>query len=202
MMINSAFPAFFEGNDYFIEEKVGLLKFANKYKVFDVQGTQVGMITQQVPGWQKVLRVLGNIKAMMPFMLEVQNMDGEVQATIKRGWTFFMSKIQLLDSQGNGLGSITQKFKFFKPTFLINDGQDNLIAKITGDWKAWNFTIEDAGGNSIGTISKKWNGFMKEAFTTADKYVVSIQPSLQEDLRKVAIVSAAITIDMVLKESA
>lgn len=200
-MIHSAFPAFFEGNDYFIDEKVGLLKFSNSYKVFDAQGTQLGNITQQVPAWQKVLRVIGNFKAMMPFSLEVKDMQGDTQASISRGWTFFMSKIELFDGTGSPIGRITQKFKFFKPTFHISDGQDNPIAKITGDWKAWNFTIEDAGGNPIGTISKKWNGFMKEAFTTADKYVVSIAPAVAEDIRKVAIVAAAITIDMVLKES-
>lgn len=200
-MITTAFPAFFEGNHYFIDEKVGLLKFANSYKVFDAEGTQLGNITQTVPGWQKVLRVIGNIKPMMPFSLEVKDMQGDMQAGIKRGWTFFMSKIDITDGAGLPIGRITQKFKFFKPTFLISDGQENLIAKITGDWKAWNFSIEDAGGNPIGTISKKWNGFMKEAFTTADKYVVSINEAVAEDIRKVAIVAAAITIDMVLKES-
>ncbi len=200
-MITSAFPAFFEGNDYFIDEKVGLLKFANSYKVFDAQGTQLGNITQTVPGWQKVLRVIGNFKAMMPFELAIMDMQGNVQASIRRGWTFFMSKIEIMDGNGNVTGSIRQKFKFFKPTFLISDAQDNPIAKITGDWKAWNFRIEDSGGNPIGTISKKWNGILKEAFTTADKYVVSISPAVAEDVRKTAIVSAAITIDMVLKES-
>jgi uncharacterized protein YxjI len=200
-MITSAFPTFFEGNDYFIDEKVGLLKFANSYKVFDAQGTQLGNITQTVPGWQKVLRIISNLKAMMPFSLDVKDMQGNTQASIKRGWTLFMSKIEILDGTGSPIGQIRQKFKFFTPTFLISDAGDNPIAKITGDWKAWNFSIEDNGGNPIGTISKKWNGFMKEAFTTADKYVVSVNEAVAEDIRKVAIVSAAITIDMVLKES-
>ncbi len=44
-------------------------------------------------------------------------------------------------------------------------------------------------------------GLLKEAFTTADKYVVSIVPEYAEDTRKMAIVATAITIDMVLKES-
>ncbi len=200
-MIHTAFPAFFEGNDYFIDEKVGLLKFSNSYKVFDAQGTQLGLIRQQVSGWHKVLRVISNLKAAMPFTLYVEDMNGRAQATISRGWTFFMSKIEVRDHQDMVIGRIRQKFKFFKPSFNIEDGQGQTIAIITGDWKAWNFTITDAADNQIGTISKKWNGFLKEAFTTADKYVVSVTPAVAEDVRKIAIVSAAITIDMVLKES-
>lgn len=199
-MIATAFPSFFEGNDYFIDEKVGLLKFSNSYKVFDGQGTQLGLIQQKVSNGHKVLRLLLN-KAMMPFTLDILDMEGKVQATIKRGWTFWMSKIELLDAQGGSLGSIKQKFKFFKPSFFISNEQGIHIATISGDWRAWNFTITDKSENQIGTVNKKWNGLLKEAFTTADKYVVSIADSYAEDRTKIAIVSAAITIDMVLKES-
>jgi uncharacterized protein YxjI len=199
-MYSTIFPRFFEGNHYFIDEKVGLLKFSNNYKVYDEQGNQLGDIVQKVSGWHKFLRLLFN-KAMFPFTLHINDMQGSTQAVIKRGWTFFMSKIQVLDPEGNVIGNIRQKFKFFKPTFRITDSADNLIATITGDWRAWNFSIKQPDEIEIGTISKKWNGFLKEAFTTADKYNVSIVPEYAEDLNKIVIVSSAITIDMVLKES-
>lgn len=198
-MYKTAFPAFFEGNRYFIDEKVGLLKFSNNYKVYDEQGIQLGEIQQEVSGWHKFLRLLIN-KAMFPFTMHIKDAQGDIQATIKRGWTFFMSKIEVLDENGNVIGFIKQKFKFFKPEFRIFDTQENEIALIAGDWKAWNFSITDSATNRIGTITKKWNGIMKEAFTTADKYVVSIEPGYAEDINKIIIVSAAITIDMVLKE--
>ena len=61
--------------------------------------------------------------------------------------------------------------------------------------------IVNNAGVTIGTITKKWNGILKKAFTTADKYVVDIVPEYAEDKKKMAIVSFAVTIDMVLKES-
>lgn len=195
------FPDFFDANNFFIDEKVGLFKFANAYKVYDEHGEQIGSIQQEVSGWHKFLRVLVNIKAMMPFALVVKNMQEETLVTIKRGWTFWMSKITIYDGEQNILGYIRQKFKFMKPTFHILDPSHNLLATISGDWKGWNFTISDPQGLSIGTISKKWNGLLKEAFTTADKYIVSITDTYAEDRRKMAIVAAAITIDMVLKEN-
>lgn len=194
-------PTFFLGDEYFIDEKVNLLKFTNEYKVYNEQGAQIGIIKQRMSGWHKALTLLIN-KAMMPFQLEITDVNNQLQATISRGWTFWMSKIVVTDPNGAEIGHIKQKFKFFKPTFLINDpASGENIAQIAGDWKAWNFTITNPAGAEMGKISKKWAGAVKEIFTSADKYNVSIDPSYAENNRKVAIVAAAITIDMVLKES-
>lgn len=193
------FPDFFETNTFFIDEKVGFFKFANAYKVYDTKG-EIGLIQQKLTGGQKVLRLLLK-KPMLPFKLEITDLEGDVLVTLQRGWTFWMSKITLFDGQGNLFGSIKQKFAFLKPTFKIFDETELQVATITGDWKGWNFSIKDNNENVIGTITKKWNGIMKEAFTTADKYVVDIMPEYAEDKSKMAIVACAITIDMVLKES-
>jgi len=193
------FPDFFETNTFFIDEKVGLFKFANAYKVYDAQG-EIGRITQQLTTGQKMLRLILK-KAMLPFKMEIVDLEGDVLITLQRGWTFWMSKISIADGNGNLLGTIQQKFAILKPTFKIFDETTTEIATISGDWKGWNFTIVDSSGNNVGSITKKWNGILKEAFTTADKYVVDIEPAYAEDKRKMAIVSCAVTIDMVLKES-
>lgn len=195
-------PKFFESNDYFIDENINYFKFGNTYKVYNAEAEQVGVIQQRVPGWHKFLRVIfKNAKAMMPFHLEVFNIDNDLQVSINRGWTFFMSKITINDANGELIGSIKQKFKLFKPTFIISNANDVEIAKITGDWKAWDFKIEDTNQNNIGSINKKWGGIGKELFTKADKYRVAIVPEYAEDTNKIAIVSCAITIDMVLKNN-
>lgn len=193
-------PTFFNHHDYFIDEKIGLFKFSNAYKVYDDQGQQIGNIQQTVPAWHKLLRLFLS-KAVFPFTLDIKEMDNKVVATIHRGWTFWMSKITILDGNGTPIGGIKHKFKLFKPLFHITDQYGVVIAEIKGDWKAWNFTIVDASGNELGQITKKWAGVLKEAFTTADKYRVIIGKECPEDLKKIAIVAGAITIDMVLKES-
>ena len=191
---------FFDANSFFIDEKVNLFKFENQYNVFNDKGENVGAIKQKLTTGQKALRLLLK-KPMLPFLLEIHNAEGGVEATISRGWTFWMSKITIADANGAVLGTIKQKFKFFKPTFQIFNPAEVLIAEITGDWKAWNFTIQDAKGTQIGVISKKWAGALKEIFTTADKYNVMISPDYLDRESKIAILAGAITIDMVLKES-
>ena len=191
---------FFDSNSFFIDEKVNLFKFENSYQIFDEKGEKIGMIAQKLTTGQKMLRLVLK-KPMLPFLLEIKNINDEVEATISRGWTFWMSKITIKDPQGVVLGTIKQKFKFFKPTFKIFNPSEVLVAEITGDWKAWNFTIKDPKGTQIGAISKKWAGALKELFTSADKYNVTINPDYADKDSKVAILAGAITIDMVLKES-
>ncbi len=191
---------FFESNDYFIDEKVNFLEFENSYAIYNDKGELKGSIRQKLTLGQKLLRMVLN-KAMLPFLLEIKNSNNEVEASISRGWTFFMSKIKILDAQGKSIGSIQQKFKLFKPSFRIFNNFDELIAVISGDWKAWNFEIKDSMDAQIGTISKKWAGAMQEIFTSADKYNVHIDPKYSNKENKIAIIASAITIDMVLKES-
>jgi len=191
---------FFDGYSYFIDEKVNLLKFENQYKVFNEKGDNIGSINQKLTVGQKLLRLLLN-KAMLPFRLEIKDAQGMLLASISRGWTFFMSTITITSGDEKTIGTVQQKFKLFKPTFKIFNHQGTQIAEITGDWKAWNFVISGDAGRQIGTISKKWAGAMKEIFTSADKYVVTLDPSYSDMMSKIIVLSAATTIDMVMKES-
>jgi len=190
---------FFETNSFFIDEKVKFLKFENEYSVFNENAVQIGSIKQKLSGGDKVLRLLFN-KGMLPFRLEIKNMQDQVEATISRGFTLFMSKIVISDSNGMPIGKVEQKFTLLKPQFKIFDNNNNQIGGISGDWKAWNFVITDGSGQQIGTISKKWAGVAKELFTTADKYNVNLTSFNLNKEHKTAILASAITIDMVLKE--
>lgn len=191
---------FFDTNNYFIDEKINYLKFENEYQVFDGNGEKIGNIRQKLSTGQKFLRVLLN-KSMLPFHLEIRNINNELQATISRGWTFFMSKIEIRDGNGQVVGNIKQKFQLLKPKFKIFDPSGLPIAEISGDWKAWNFVIKDHMDREMGIITKKWAGAMKEIFTTADKYNVSLSAGFENEKNKIAVLASAITIDMVLKEN-
>ncbi|HZY82360.1 MAG TPA: phospholipid scramblase-related protein [Cyclobacteriaceae bacterium] len=191
---------FFDGHSYFIDEKVNFFKFENTYQVFNESGQNIGSINQRLTAGQKALRLLLN-KKMLPFKLEIKDSAGMMVASITRGWTFWLSKTQIFSSDGHVVGTVEQKFKLFKPTFKIINHQGMPVAEITGDWTAWNFVIINDTGMQVGTISKKWGGAMKEIFTTADKYFVALDPSYSNMMNKIIVLSAAITIDMVLKES-
>ena len=67
------------------------------------------------------------------------------------------------------------------------------------NWRAWDFAIEDATGQEVGRITKKWAGLLKEGFTTADNYVLEITGQVSDDLRLMMLGSAA-GVDLALKQ--
>jgi len=176
-----------------------MMNFLLMRKYSLLKGNLIGNVTEKLTTGQKIMKLLIN-GAMLPFHIELKDNDGNILSSVTRGWTFFMSKITINDEKGEVIGHIQQKFKFLKPEFNILDTNNDTIGVIKGDWKAWNFTITDSTGNEIGVINKKWAGAAKEIFTNADKYHVKVNPSVAEDQSKILLLSAAITIDMVLKE--
>ena len=67
------------------------------------------------------------------------------------------------------------------------------------NWRAWNFSIVDPTDREVGRITKTWEGLARTMFTTADHYMLDIEPSLQGTLRSLALASAA-GIDLALKQ--
>jgi uncharacterized protein YxjI len=190
---------FFKLDNYFIDEKVAFLKFTNSYKIFDEHGNQIGNVLQEMSDSYKFLSLFIS-KAIFPLSLEIEDMHGHTLVSLQRGWSFFLSKISIFDENGAHIANINQKFKLLNAEFNILDTRDTQIGTILGNWTAWNFTITDNRDAQIGTVTKKWAGLLKEQFTTADKYIVSIKPYLTDMLKRKAIIASAIVIDMILKE--
>ena len=196
---------FFSIGEYIIDERISAFKFTNAYKIFNTTGQQIGMVEQQkVSGGAKAARILlgSNVKALQKFKLDIKDINGIVLTSIQRGGAGSsggLRNVSLFDGTGNIIGTIKFLFSLLKPKLEIIAPNGQLIGRIQGDWKGWNFSITDINGNTIGTINKKWAGVMKEVFTTADKYYVKISPNAVGIYRQ-AIIAAAITIDMVLKE--
>jgi uncharacterized protein YxjI len=193
-------PQLFLNDEFLIDQKVNYFKFENHYKIFDKQGNQIGSVGQKMPGWQKFLTLLIS-KKMMPFHLEIEDATGGTLVTIKRGWTFLFSKVEVLDQNDSTIGYFNQKFSLTNSVFKITEPSGSVVGEIRGSWTAWDFKISDASGQVIGTVNKKWAGALKEIFTDSDKYYVSIDPNFKENEHKMVLLSAALAIDMILKEN-
>ena len=59
----------------------------------------------------------------------------------------------------------------------------------------------DATDTEIGRIDKKFVGVARAVFTTGDKYIVDISPSVSGDLRLMAL-AASLAVDTALKQDA
>lgn len=63
----------------------------------------------------------------------------------------------------NYVGCIKKEFTFFKPQFII----DCNGWQVEGEWLEWDYTIVDAGGRQVASISK-------EPFHWTDTYVIDV----------------------------
>ena len=103
------------------------------------------------------------------------------------------------DSTGAELGRIVQENVFGKIHFALEVGGLKIGAIKAENWRAWNFSIEDADGREVARITKKFAGLAREIFTTADSYVVEIHENLSQPLHSL-VIAAALSIDTALKQ--
>ncbi|HEX3000109.1 MAG TPA: phospholipid scramblase-related protein [Armatimonadota bacterium] len=183
-----------------VKEQVGYFKAANAYDVFTpTTGMQVAAIREQVPNILfKLLKFTDN-KTLLPFTVDILDDNSMKLLTLKRPFTLFRSRVTIYDALGQKVGAFQQRFSL-GGKFDIYDAQDQQVARLQGDWKGWNFSLVGMDGQPMAAVTKKWAGLGKELLTSADNYVVSVQPTLTDEQLRRIVVAAAICIDMVLKE--
>jgi uncharacterized protein YxjI len=188
-------------NVFLVKEHVGMFKSANNYDIHDPQTGNIimecreerlGMIT-------KLLRFT-DYKRMTPFDIQIRTPDGKQIVRITRGISLFLSKVTVLDEQGQIIGGFKQKLFSIGGSFNVLDANNNPICLLKGKWSGWDFRFM-AGDTQLAHVTKKWAGIGKELFTSADNYVLEISESVPTDnAGRQLILAAVMCIDMVLKE--
>jgi uncharacterized protein YxjI len=188
-------------NVFLVKEHVGMFKSANNYDIHDPQTGNIimecreerlGMIT-------KLLRFT-DYKRMTPFDIQIRTPDGKQIVRITRGISLFLSKVTVLDEQGQIIGGFKQKLFSIGGSFNVLDANNNPICLLKGKWSGWDFRFM-AGETQLAHVTKKWAGIGKELFTSADNYVLEISESVPTDnAGRQLILAAVMCIDMVLKE--
>lgn len=184
---------------YVVKERVGFMKLVSVYDLLDPQtGQPIGIAKEEPPGIVKYLRLLMNNK-WLPTTVNVYESEGAPPVlSIHRGVALFRPKVHV-EAGGRQLGYFRAKFISIGPSFRIFDQQDQEIGTVKGDWKGWNFQLLTPEGRELGRVTKKWAGFLKEAFTTADSYVIDLHDTSRRDVAQL-LLAAGLAIDTVFKE--
>jgi len=188
-------------NLFLVKEHVGMFKAANNYDIYDPESGEVILeCREEKMGFFTKLLRFTDYKRMTPFDIEVRTPDGRQVVRIKRGVAFFISKVQVFDEHDRVIGGFKQKFFSIGGAFNVLDENDTPVCYLKGKFTGWNFRFL-VGENQLAEVSKKWSGFGKELFTSADNYVLSIDPSVAENSTvRQLILAAVMCIDKVLKE--
>jgi uncharacterized protein YxjI len=188
-------------NVYFVKEHAGVFKAANNYDVLDPQTSQIVLLCREEDlGFFTRLLRFTDYKRMTPFDVRIKTPEGVTLVRVKRGVSFFVSHVQVLDEHDRVVGGFKQKFFSIGGRFTVLDAQDQPVCTLQGNWTGWDFKFV-AGTTVLAQVSKKWAGLGKELFTSADNYMLTIADSVRpDDPRRRLLLAAVMSIDMVLKE--
>jgi uncharacterized protein YxjI len=188
-------------NLFFVKEHVGMFKASNSFDIFDPETKETVMHCREenLGFFTKLLRFT-DYKRMTPFDIDVKAVNGQKLVQVKRGVSFLFSKVTVLDETGTVIGKFNQKFSL-GGKFEVLDANDRHLCTLKGKWSSWDFKFIAADNKEFATVSKKWAGFGREMFTSADNYMLQISPDVPENhaIRKL-ILGAVMCIDLVLKE--
>lgn len=178
-----------------------IIEVNQEFKILDENGGEIGAIRQEgQSALKKIARFAGNYDQFFTHTLAVFDASGQRVVELTRPRKILKSKLIIKDGNGADVGRIVQENVFGKIRFGLEDAQGQSLGQIKAEnWRAWDFAIVDQTDREIGRISKKWEGLLKTAFTTADNYMLEIDHSVQGPLRLIVLASAA-GIDTALKQ--
>lgn len=189
-------------NLFFVKEHVKIFKAANSFDIFDPDTKQIVLeCREESLGFFTKMFRFTDYKRMTPFNMVIKTTTGQNVLTVRRGVSFFLSKVEVLDEQNKLIGMFKQHFFSIGGKFEVADQNERPLCMLKGSWTSWDFKFVSNDGKEFATVTKKWNGLGKELFTSADNYILQISSEVPADHRlRELILAAVMCIDLVLKE--
>jgi uncharacterized protein YxjI len=189
-------------NLFLVKEHVAIFKAANSFDIYDPESGQIILNCREdnLGFFTKLFR-FSDYKRMTPFEIDIRTPNGQKVITVRRGISWFLSTVEVLDDKGMVIGKFKQKFFSIGGKFEVLDAHERALCMLKGKWTGWDFRFVAPDGKEFAHVTKKWNGLGKELFTSADNYVLQISHEVPENhpLRQL-ILAAVMCIDFVLKE--
>lgn len=118
--------------------KQRLFSWFDSYDIYDEAGNTVYVVKGEL-SWGHLLRIY--------------DAAGNDLGMIKEKVLTWLPKFEMYLGD-RYMGCISKEFSFFKPRYNI----DCNGWQINGDWLEWDYTIQNAAGRSVATVSKEiWN---------------------------------------------
>jgi uncharacterized protein YxjI len=195
--------ALLEADTLVVSQKAKLIELTNQYGIHDSDGAELGYLEQEgQSGLRKVLRFVTTVDQFLTHRLSIYDAEHVKVLELTRPAKLIKSKFRLEDGHGRKVGEIVQQNVFGKIKFDLVGAHGERMGQIRAEnWRAWDFSMVDRDGKEVARIDKKFVGVLKAVFTTADNYIVHIDPGLEGDLR-LLVVAAAAAVDTALKQDA
>ncbi|WP_212753917.1 phospholipid scramblase-related protein [Nakamurella aerolata] len=190
----------FTESTFVVSQKRKLIELTNEYDVYGTDGAVIGRVVQVgQSGLKKAFRFVSSYDQFLTHRLEVRDASGQVLLLLTRPAKVFKSTLLVQAPDGSEIGRLVQRNVFGRIRFGLEAGGADVGSLNAENWIAWDFHIQDASGRECGRITKTFEGVLTTMFTTADKYLVQLDPQLDGPLKALA-VAAALCVDTALKQ--
>jgi hypothetical protein len=165
----------------------------NRYEIFDGQKNLLGNIEEEGKGlWHFLKRIF--LRSHRPLKIQIRSLENVVLLSLHRPFFWFFSDLYV-EYNGKKFGSIHRRFNLIHKNYILLDTYQREIFTIKSPfWRLWRFPIFQRS-EQVGTITKKWQGLLKEVFTDADAFMIEFTKSDISLEEKVLIFVAGIAID-------
>jgi len=164
----------------------------NRYTVMDPFGTTLYLAAE----WEGSFLTRIIFRSLRPFTIYVINPDSSRVLILRRTFRFYLHKLDIYDPDGKHLGTIQRQFSILRRIYSVLDNSGLEIFQLFGPiLHPWTFMIRKSG-EEIGSITKKWSGLFKEAFTSADNFGVTFPTELDVTMKSL-LLGAVFLIDFV-----
>ncbi len=164
----------------------------NKYAVMNAAGQQM-YFAAEVRG-NFLVRMF--LKAWRPFEIAIVRPDNQIALNLKSPFRFYFREIEVHDASGNLIGRVKRDFSILRRKYTVYDDQDQPQFELFGPiLHPWTFEIRK-DEQTLGKITKKWSGLLKESFTDADNFGVTF-PADFPNVAKAILLGAVFLIDFV-----
>lgn len=181
-----------------VEQVRKLFEMRNQYGLFATDGRRIGQIEQVEQSVLQVLvRFMSDLDVALPTTLAIEDAAGQPILRMHKPW--FRWQVDVSRADGTPVGSIRKQVRLGKARFALTGPDGAPAGEVHArNWRARDFTVNDAQGQTVANVTKKWRGLLTESFTDADTYVVELGSST-EPMRSLAL-AAALTVDVIMKQ--
>ncbi len=168
---------------------------ANRYTVLGNGMGAAFVVQEQSAGFLELLARLF-LGPWRPFESYVEDTRrGTIAMKLRRPFRWFLPTLEVCDPEGNLLARIERRWTWFATRYEIFDASGALIGEIHGPFfRPWTFEVMSNGAR-VALVQKMWSGLIKEAFTDADNFEVTFDPSAPPKWKPLAL-ACAVLIDV------
>lgn len=171
----------------------------NKYQILNSQNMVIGYAAEQQKGFFNFIfrQFLGHWRSF-----EVHFFDQQKQLFLigHHPFRWYFERIEVKNTQNQVIGALQKRFSILSKKFDVEDENGKVLMTVSSPiWKIWTFQFQSRNRN-VASISKKWSGFLSEAFTDKDRFLIEYKDRDLTENSKRTLLVAAVFIDLLFFE--